>query len=107
MRLPALELRDGDREVLESWTRAATVEARIAKRSRVVLLAADGMSNREIGQTVDMHYNQVAVWRRRYAEYGVAGLDDEERPGRPYVYDPDDLLLLVKTVRNPTAHNAP
>ncbi len=81
--------------------RAGTVEARVAKRARMVLLAADGMSNRAIGETVDLHYNQVAVWRSRYAELGLAGLDDEERPGRPCVYDHDDVLLLVKTVTEP------
>jgi len=67
----------------------------------MVLLAADGMSNRAIGETVDLHYNQVAVWRSRYAELGLAGLDDEGRPGRPCVYDHDDVLLLVKTVTEP------
>ena len=45
-----------------------------------------------------MHYNQVAVWRRRYAEFGLVGLVDGERPGRPPVYGHDDVLLLVKTV---------
>src|ERR1700691_5526055 len=106
MRLPPLELRAGDREVLESWTRAGTVEARIAKRSRIVLLAAEGVSNRQIGEMVDMHYNQVAVWRRRYGEYGLAGLEDEERPGRPFVYTHDDVLLLVKTVTEPPPDQA-
>jgi transposase len=77
------------------------VEARLAKRARIVLLAADGMSNRAIGEMVDLHYNQVAVWRSRYSEFGLAGLDDEERPGRPCVYDHDDVLLLVKTVTEP------
>jgi transposase len=71
-----------------------------------VLLAADGVSNREIGEVVDMHYNQVAVWRRRYGEFGVAGLGDEERPGRPCVYDHDDVLLLVKTVTEPPPDGA-
>jgi transposase len=70
----------------------------VAKRARIVLLAADGCSNRDIGVLVDLHYNQVAVWRRRYAEYGLGGLDDMERCGRPCVYDHDDVLLLVKTV---------
>jgi transposase len=74
------------------------VEARTAKRARIVLLAADGWTNRDIGEVVDLHYNQVGVWRQRYAEYGLAGLDDLERPGRPCVYDHDDVLLLVKTV---------
>jgi len=83
MRLPALKLRRGDRDVLESWTRAGTIEARLAKRAKIVLAAADGMSNRDIGEMVEMHYNQVAVWRHRYAELGLAGLADEERSGRP------------------------
>jgi transposase len=106
MRLPPLVLRPGDREVLESWCRAGTVEARFAKRARIVLLAADGVSNREIGEVVDLHYNQVAVWRRRYGEFGVVGLGDEERPGRPCVYDHDDVLLLVKTVTEPPPDGA-
>ena len=53
-----------------------------------------------------MHYNQVGVWRKRYGEYGLAGLDDEERPGRPCVYDHDDVLLLVKTVTEPPPDGA-
>jgi transposase len=101
MRLPALKLRPGDRAVLESWMRSGTVEARMARRARIVLLAADGVSNREIGVLVDLHYNQVGLWRSRYAQFGLAGLADEERPGRPCVYDHDDVLLLVKTVTEP------
>jgi transposase len=101
MRLPALKLRPGDRAVLESWMRSGTVEARMARRARIVSLAADGVSNREIGVLVDLHYNQVGLWRSRYAQFGLAGLADEERPGRPCVYDHDDVLLLVKTVTEP------
>lgn len=98
MRLAPLKLRRGDRSVLESWTRSGTVEARVAKRARIVLMAADGSTNREIGEIVDLHYNQVGLWRKRYEEYGLAGLDDLERSGRPCVYDHDDVLLLVKLV---------
>ena len=50
---------------------------------------------------VDLHYNQVGMWRARYTDMGLPGLDDEERPGRPCVYDHDDVLLLVKTVTEP------
>src|SRR5438477_283758 len=76
MRLPPLELRPGDREELERRVRANTVEARIAERARLVLMAADGATNRDIGTAIGMHYNQVAVWRRRYAEFGLVGLED-------------------------------
>jgi transposase len=106
MRLPPLKLRAGDRAVLEGWVRSATIEARVAKRARIVLLAADGVSNRDIGALVDLHYNQVGLWRARYAEFGLAGLDDEQRPGRPCVYDHDDVLLLVKTVTEPPPDGA-
>ena len=64
----------------------------------MILLMADGESNRAIGEVVDLHYNQVGMWRARYEEYGLAGLEDEERPGRPVIYDHDDVLLLVKLV---------
>ncbi len=106
MRLPPLELRDGDRAVLEAWVRAVTVEARMAKRARIVLLAAEGMTNRDIAELVDLHYNQVGMWRARYGEFGLAGLEDEERPGRPCIYDHDDVLLLVKTVTEPPPDEA-
>src|SRR6202011_3313900 len=106
MRLPPLKLRRGDRSVLESWMRAGTVEARLAKRARIVLLAADGVSHRDIGTLVDLHYNQVGLWRARYGEFGLAGLDDLERSGRPPVYDHDDVLLLVKLVTEPPPNEA-
>ena len=37
---PGLVLREGDLEVLESWLRATTVPAGLARRARIVLLAA-------------------------------------------------------------------
>ena len=64
----------------------------------MILLMADGASNRSIGAAVDLHYNQVGIWRTRYEEFGLAGLEDEDRPGRPAVYDHNDVLLLVKLV---------
>ena len=36
----------------------------------------------------------------------MGGLADEERPGRPCVYDHDDVLLLVKTVTEPPPEGA-
>lgn len=63
---------------MERRVRSGTVEARVAQRARAVLLAGDAVSNRAIGDKIGLHYNQVAVWRRRFAEFGVAGLDGVE-----------------------------
>jgi transposase len=85
MYLSPLKLRRGDRDILESWARSGTIEARLAKRARIALMAADGASNRDIADIVGLHYNQVGLWRRRYSEAGLSGLCDQERPGRPCV----------------------
>jgi len=78
----------------------------MAQRARLVLLAADGRSNRDIGDVIGMHYNQVALWRRRYEAFGLTGLGDGDRPGRPPVYGHDDVLLMVKTVTEPPPDEA-
>jgi transposase len=35
----------------------------MAKGARIVLLAAEGMNNRDIAAVVDVHFNQVGRWR--------------------------------------------
>jgi hypothetical protein len=72
---PPLPVRVGDRERLSAWTRSSSIRAGLAQRARIVLLAADGAP-----QTV-------IDWRSRYAERGLAGLDDEARSGRPREVD--------------------
>ena len=99
-------LREGDRVELERRAVSRTYGVRDVQRAALILQAADGVANREIGRRVGMHYNQVAVWRRRYEEFGWAGLVDEERPGRPVVYGHDDVLRLVKTVTEPPPDSA-
>ena len=106
VRIAALVLREGDREELERRAASRTGGVRDVQRAVLVLAAAEGASNREIGRRVGMHYNQVGVWRRRYEEFGLAGLLDEERSGRPCVYGHDDVLRLVKTVTEPPPDEA-
>lgn len=92
MRLPPLVLDADVRVELERRVRARRSETRDAQRARIILLAADGRSNRAIGEVVGMHYNQVGVWRARFEADGLAGLDDGERSGRPPVYGHDDVI---------------
>jgi transposase/DNA-binding CsgD family transcriptional regulator len=84
---PALGLRDHDRERLASWTRSSSVRAGLAQRARIVLLAADGVSNTEIAARVGVSRQTVVSWRSRYMRRGIVGLHDEARPGRPRLVD--------------------
>ena len=97
MRALPLGLRDGDRELLESWTRSSAIRAGLAQRARIVLLAADGVSNSEIAVRVGVARQTVISWRDRYASSGVTGLVDEQRPGRPRTVDRAQILAATLT----------
>ena len=97
MRAQPLGLRPGDRELLESWTRSSSIRAGLAQRARIVLLAAHGVSNTEIAETVGVSRPTVIGWRDRYASSGVRGLEDERRSGRPRTVDRAKILAATLT----------
>ena len=55
----------------------------LAQRSRVVLLAAEGLNNTQIAERLGVHRPMVRKWRGRFAEHRLEGLTDEPRPGQP------------------------
>ena len=84
---PALGLREGDRDELTRLTRSSSVRAGLAQRARIVLLAAEGVSNSRIAEQVGVSRPTVIGWRERYQERGLPGLADEARSGRPRSID--------------------
>ena len=99
MRAPALGLRDGDRQRLESWLRSSTIAAGLAQRARIVLLAGDGLPNVEIAERVGVSRPTVTSWRARYARSGIAGLADQARSGRPRTID--HRRIVAATLKAP------
>lgn len=75
-----------DRATLEAWLRAKTNEQRMARRSRIVLLAADGLATREIARQVGVRPRIVSTWRQRFAAGGIDALADKQRPCAKPVY---------------------
>jgi transposase len=75
------------------------VRAGLAQRARIVLLAADGVSNTEIAARVGVSRQTVVSWRSRYVRRGIAGLHDEARPGRPRLVDHD--RIITETLKPP------
>jgi transposase len=96
--VPPLVITDEERAELGRRVRAHTTPQRTAKRARVVLLAADGVSNCQIAPILGMNQHTVAQWRRRFAAERLAGLEDRQRPGRPPVYGHDQRLRILATV---------
>ena len=89
---PALELRDGDADELDQLLRSTTAPAGLARRARIVMLAADGMANTRISEDVGVSVPTVLKWRSRYLQDGLDGLLDAQRPGRPRHVDHADVV---------------
>jgi DNA-binding NarL/FixJ family response regulator len=69
------------RAQLERWVRAPTTPQRTVRRSRIVLLLAEGFSARAVARKVGVSRNTVELWRARYAKEGAETLTCD-RPGR-------------------------
>jgi transposase len=101
MRAAPVGLREGDREQLERWVRSSTIPAGLAQRARIVLLAADGVSNVEIAERLGVSKPTVTSWRDRYRDGGLAALDDRPRSGRPRTLDHREIVAA--TLKSPPA----
>ena len=80
------------------------VEARVQQRARLILLAAQGWRNKDIAVAVGLDRRQVALWRQRFIDDGIAALrQDAARPGRTPSVTPEVEARIVNT----TLHEAP
>jgi len=82
-RATPIELTDEQRGELERLSRGRRVSVRLAQRASIVLLAAAGLENKQIGERLDITRQTAGRWRDRYAAHGLAGIEqDAPRPGR-------------------------
>ena len=90
-----------DRKVLEERCRSPVTLQRDLKRARIVLLAAAGRSTRSIAKEVGVQPRIVSLWRHRYADHGLEGLQSKPLPGKQPIYtkatDKRILKLLDKS----------
>ncbi len=100
MRVAApLVLRSGDREKLAKMASSRAGEAGLARRARIVLLAADGLPHTEIAERCGTSVPTVREWRSRYRAGGIRALEDLPRSGRPRTVD--EAAVVVATLAPP------
>ena len=88
-----------ERETLERWARRPSTAQALALRSRIVLAAAAGQANIEIGAALGCHPVTAGKWRRRFAQQRLDGLSDEPRPGAPRTISDEQVeAVIVKTL---------
>ncbi len=77
-------------EELELSSRAAkyTLEYFKVIRAKIILFAAQGLGNDEIAAKLDTRREVVSMWRKRFFEQRLEGLEERHRPGRPRSFPP-------------------
>ena len=94
------------RQKLEQQARGRSTAARVVLRSRIVLLAADGLQNKQIAATLNVAPRMVTLWRGRFLKQSIAGLlKDAPRPGRtPSITTEVTAALIAKTTQSTPAN---
>ncbi len=104
-RLP-LEISAHTRAELEALSKSRSLPAGLVRRAKMVLWSADGLTNGTIAERLQSTEPLVSFWRRRFREFGLAGLYGEGRPGRPRTHDDERIAALLKTTLNSKPRHA-
>ena len=101
-----LVLSEAEHAQLSSIARSRAIGAALSARTRIVLAAAAGEANSEIGQRLQISDATVGKWCRRFVERRITGLYDELRPGKPRSIDDERMAELIhKTWQCPYSEN--
>jgi transposase len=100
---PAIELTDEQESELTRLAKSKTVSVRLAQRARIVLLAAQGMQNKDIADALGVGRVQVGRWRERYADAGLQGIERDLPRGAPPAKMDVAKLVQLTTQTTPEA----
>jgi transposase len=96
-----LQISAQDRDTLQTWTRATTTEQRLVTRARIILQLADGSTNKQVAERLELREATVSKWRGRFSKAGPAGLCDEPRSGKPPTYTRETEKRVLSTLDTP------
>ena len=91
---------------MEAWARRGKSAQALAQRSRIVLAAAEGLNNTEIGARLGVDLKTARKWRSRFAVDRLDGLVDEPRPGQPRKVTDALVEQVIVTTLESTPKNA-
>ncbi len=104
--LTPLTLTTEERETLDRWVQRRTTAQALAQRARLVLAAAEGMSNKAIVTRLRVTRQTVTKWRQRFQRERLDGLLDEPRPGAPRTIRDADVERVITLTLESTPKDA-
>lgn len=95
-----------ERNQLKAISTSRSYPYGLVLRARVILLAAEGISNAAIAEKLKLSQQTICLWRQRYLQHGMEGLHDELKPGRPRTISDERVATLIKnTLQNKPKHS--
>ena len=89
-------LSSGEEQELRRRTAKYTLSYFEVIRAKMILLAAEGLPNDQIAARLDARREVVSMWRKRFFEDRMAGLEERSRPGRPRTFSPQSWSYRSK-----------
>lgn len=91
-----IELTTDDIEYLKSLTRQRTIQAQVVDRAKMLLYKAQGMSNKDIADHLDVNINTVKLCLSKFKKGGISrALFDDPRSGRKVEITDDAVAWLI------------
>ena len=100
---PVVELSREQEVELTKLARSKRTSVRLSQRARIVLLAAQGMQNKDIAEQLGVGRVQVSRWRERYAQSGLEGIERDLPRGAPPTKVDVQRLVELTTQAKPAA----
>lgn len=97
---PKIVIDPKDSKILEKLAKSRTEPKQAVERAKIILGCQQGKSVNEIARNLDTYPNKVIDWRNRYMEFGINGLNDKFRSGKPLKYK-NLKEELLKAISNP------
>jgi len=98
---PELECSVEDKASLVALTKSRTAEAYAVERARIILACLEGKQIQQVAREQRLSVATVSKWRRRFALWGLRGLRDQARPGKPVKYDAAFRKRVLATLEEP------
>jgi putative transposase len=123
---PTVILTNRQRKILESLKKGTHTPLHLIERSTIILMAADGVTNKQISREMEMDRNKVKRWRIRWDKAATetakvevehpnrlkswiqSVLSDEERSGAPATFTPEQVAhIMTMACQSPQSYGIP
>ena len=84
---PVLECSPEDKETLVAISKSRNEELRIVERAQIILASLEGKEIQQVARELGVSIPTVDKWRKRFSLFGLRGLWDQPRSGKPAKYD--------------------